>query len=50
MVDIISKRNFLEDPIIINGDFNARDTDESIQVLLQNLTTVIENRINWIFS
>jgi len=50
MVNNISKRKFPEDPFIITGDFNARNTDKGIQFLLQNMTTVIENRIDWIFA
>jgi endonuclease/exonuclease/phosphatase family metal-dependent hydrolase len=34
----------------VTGDFNARSSDAGIQLLLQNMTIVLENRIDWIFA
>ena len=50
MVDRISSRVHTKDPFIVTGDFNATDSDAGIQLLLQNMSTVVENRIDWIFA
>jgi endonuclease/exonuclease/phosphatase family metal-dependent hydrolase len=50
MMDRISSRAHTEDPFIVTGDFNAKSGDAGIQILLQNMTTVMENRIDWIFA
>jgi endonuclease/exonuclease/phosphatase family metal-dependent hydrolase len=50
MVDRVSSRAFSEAPFIVTGDFNARSGDAGIQILLQNMTSVVENRIDWIFA
>jgi endonuclease/exonuclease/phosphatase family metal-dependent hydrolase len=48
--DRIAGRAHPEDPFIVTGDFNARSDDAGIQILLQNMTAVVENRIDWIFT
>ena len=50
MVDRISRRVHTEDPFIVTGDFNARNSDPGIQILLQHMRTVVEDRIDWIFA
>jgi endonuclease/exonuclease/phosphatase family metal-dependent hydrolase len=50
MVDRISSRAHTEDPFIVTGDFNATNSDEGLHILLQNMTTVVQNRIDWIFA
>ena len=50
MVDRISRRGHTEDPFIVTGDFNATKSDPGIQILLQHMRTVAEDRIDWIFA
>jgi endonuclease/exonuclease/phosphatase family metal-dependent hydrolase len=50
MADRIRSRAHTEDAFIVTGDFNATGSDTGIQILLQNMTTVVENRIDWIFA
>jgi endonuclease/exonuclease/phosphatase family metal-dependent hydrolase len=50
LTDRIADRAHPEDSFIVTGDFNARSDDEGIQILLQNMTAVVENRIDWIFT
>jgi endonuclease/exonuclease/phosphatase family metal-dependent hydrolase len=50
MAGRIAGRAHPEDPFIVTGDFNARSDDKGIQILLQNMTAVVENRIDWIFA
>jgi len=50
MAGRIADRAHPEDPFIVTGDFNARSDDEGIQILLQNMTAVVEHRIDWIFT
>jgi len=50
MVDRINNRAHTQEPFIVTGDFNARRRDAGIQTLLKNMATVVENRIDWIFS
>ena len=50
MVDRILSRAHPEDPFIVTGDFNATNSDAGIQILLQNMTIVLEHRIDWIFA
>jgi endonuclease/exonuclease/phosphatase family metal-dependent hydrolase len=50
MADRISSRVHTEDPFILTGDFNATNSDVGIHILLQNMTTVVQNRIDYIFA
>jgi endonuclease/exonuclease/phosphatase family metal-dependent hydrolase len=50
MVGRIRSRAHTEDAFIVTGDFNATSSDTGIQILLQNMTTVVQNRIDWIFA
>ncbi len=50
MADRILSRAHTEDPFIVTGDLNATNSDEGMQILLQNMTTVVQNRIDWIFA
>ena len=50
MADRILSRAHTEDPFIVTGDFNATNSDEGIKILLQNMTIVLEHRIDWIFA
>ncbi|MHC4757532.1 MAG: endonuclease/exonuclease/phosphatase family protein [Planctomycetota bacterium] len=50
LTDRIAARTHPEDPFIVTGDFNATDSDAGVQLLLQNMTAVVENRIDWIFA
>jgi endonuclease/exonuclease/phosphatase family metal-dependent hydrolase len=50
MVDRILSRAHTEDPFIVTGDFNATNSDAGMQILLQNMTTVVQDRIDWIFA
>ncbi len=50
MADRISRRAHTEDPFIVTGDFNAKNSDAGIQILLQKMTAVVENRIDRIFA
>jgi endonuclease/exonuclease/phosphatase family metal-dependent hydrolase len=49
-VDRINSRAHTEDPFIVTGDFNATNSDTGIKFLLQNMTTVVEHQIDWIFA
>jgi len=50
MVDRIHSRAHTEDPFIVTGDFNATNSDAGLQILLQNMIAILENRIDWIFA
>jgi endonuclease/exonuclease/phosphatase family metal-dependent hydrolase len=50
LTDRIAGRAHPEDPFIVTGDFNATNSDAGVQILLQNMTAVVENRIDWIFT
>ena len=50
IVGRIQSRAHPEDPFIVTGDFNATSSDAGIKILLQNMTPVVEHRIDWIFA
>jgi endonuclease/exonuclease/phosphatase family metal-dependent hydrolase len=50
LTDRITGRAHPETPFIVTGDFNATNSDEGIQILLQNMSAVVEHRIDWIFA
>ena len=50
MMEHISNRAHTEDPFVVTSDFNATSSDAGINILLQNMTQVVEHRIDWIFA
>ena len=50
ILDRIDTRAHPKDPFIVTGDFNARESDAGIQILLQRMTPILNNRVDWIFA